>query len=81
MMVELNQSAETDGLDDLSRLWLQRIVRVKSRPDWGLARVIRWYPAVADQPERLRIMAKNLRAQQMVSIDDIEVIEVNGGSG
>ncbi len=78
MMVELNHSAETDGLDDPRRHWLQRIVKVKSRPDWGMARVIRWYPAVADQPERLRIMAKNLRAQQMVSIDDIEIVGESG---
>ncbi len=77
-MLPLNRSSDTDGLDDLSRHWLQRIVRVKSHPDWGLARVVRWYPAVADQPERLRIMAKNLRVQQIVPIDDVEVVGENG---
>lgn len=66
------------GLDDPSQEWLRRVVRVKSRPEWGVARVVRWYPAAEAGPETLRIIAQGVRSQQLVAIDDVEVIDRNG---
>lgn len=63
------------GLDDPSREWLRRVVRVKSRPEWGVARVIRWYPATEGRPETLRVMAQGVRSQQLVSVDDVELLD------
>jgi hypothetical protein len=62
------------GLDDPNRSWLQRRVRVRSHPEWGVARVVRWYPATAGQPERLRIFAPGMRAQELVQASDVELV-------
>ena len=69
-----NRTEETDGQDDPTRVWLQRTVRIKSRPEWGLARVLRWYPASGTQPQRLRIMAQGIAAPQVVPLTDVEVV-------
>ncbi len=69
-----NQSYYTDGTDDPNRDWLQRVVRVRSRPEWGRARVMRWYPATGATPARLRIMAEHMRAPQIVPVSDVDVL-------
>jgi len=69
-----NRSYETDGLDDPTHDWLQRVVRVTAHPEWGDARVLRWYPAGEGQGQSLRIKAENNPAPQVVSILDVEVV-------
>ena len=69
-----NRSYETDGQDDPTRYWLRLTVRVKTHPEWGLARVMRWYPAAAGFPQRLRVMPEKVSAPQVVSITDVEVV-------
>ena len=69
-----NRSYETDGLDDPNQDWLQRVVRVTAHPEWGDARVLRWYPAAAGQAQRLRIKPINNPAPQVVSVLDVEVV-------
>ncbi|MEZ4271574.1 MAG: hypothetical protein R3C68_09125 [Myxococcota bacterium] len=70
-----NRSYYTDGTDHPQQEWLSHIVRVKSHPDWGTGRVMRWYPAHAGQPARLRIMCENMRAPQVVTVTEVEVVE------
>ena len=69
-----NRSYDTDGLDDPTQDWLQRVVRVIKHPEWGPARVLRWYPSVAGNAQMLRIKAQNKAAPQLVSILEVEVI-------
>lgn len=69
-----NRSYETDGTDDPTRQWLQRIVRVRTHPEWGKARVLRWYPASGGQPQRLRIMAEAHPAPQIVPLAQVEIV-------
>ena len=68
-----NRSYETAGIDDPAVEWMKRSVRVKAHPEWGQARVIRWFPADGDQPERLRIMTRALLAPQIVAVADVEI--------
>ena len=69
-----NRSYETDGLDDPSRDWLQCVIRVTPHPEWGEARVLRWYPASEGRGQTLRIKAENHPAPQIVSVLDVEII-------
>lgn len=69
-----NRSYETDGLDDPTSVWLQRVVRVPEHPEWGEARVLRWYPAAGGRGQSLRIKAENHRAPQVVSVLEVEVV-------
>jgi hypothetical protein len=63
------------GLDDPHVDWLQRTVRVKGHPEWGEARVLRWYPRVGETPERLRVMPVGAAARpQLVSVADVELV-------
>ena len=61
------------GLDDPRFNWLQQVVRVKDHPEWGMARVVRWFPAQGQLPERLRIMAENVTAPQLVLVSQVEL--------
>ena len=70
-----NRSYFTDGLDDPSQDWLTRKVLVKAHPEWGEARVLRWYPAAEGQGQRLRIMAAERSAPQIVSVLEVDVVE------
>ena len=74
-MAPKNRSYETDGLDDPSKDWLQRTVRVKAHPEWGVAQVLRWFPASGGMGQRLRIMAANNPAPQVVFVRDIDVVD------
>ena len=69
-----NHSYESAGLDDPSKNWMQHVVRVTKHPEWGLARVLRWFPAEGVEPVRLRIMAEGLRQQQVVRADEVELV-------
>ena len=69
-----NRSYETNGLDDPNQDWLQRIVRVTAHPEWGDARVLRWYPAQAGKAQKLRIRAENRPAPMVVSVLEVEVV-------
>ena len=69
-----NKSYFTDGTDDPSRAWMQRTVRVLSHPDWGLARVVRWYPAAGGRVASLRVMAEKNDSPQVVPISDVEIV-------
>lgn len=63
------------GLDDPNLHWLKRAVRVKSHPEWGEARVLRWYPATGGEPERLRVMPEGATARpQLVAVTDVELV-------
>lgn len=68
-----NRSYDTDGLDNPTQGWLQRRVRMRARPEWGTGRVMRWYPAGAGLPPRLRVMFERQKAPQVVSVHDIEI--------
>lgn len=69
-----NRSYYTDGTDDPTRDWLQKVVRVIDHPEWGLGRVMRWYPAIDGKPARLRLMCARNRAPQVVFVSDIEIV-------
>ena len=69
-----NRSYETDGLDDPTSAWLQRVVCVTEHPEWGEARVLRWYPAGGGKGQTLRIKAENQRAPQVVSVHEVQVV-------
>ncbi|MDP7039387.1 MAG: hypothetical protein QGI45_09530 [Myxococcota bacterium] len=69
-----NTSYQTDGTEEPIEQWLRKLVRLRAHPEWGTARVLRWYPAVGLEPQRLRILAENNPAPQVVSIYDVEVI-------
>ena len=69
-----NKSHYTDGLEDPAKDWLQRVVTVKSHPEWGTARVMRWFPAADGQPARLRILSEGAKAQKVVPVTDIEIL-------
>ncbi len=73
-MAVKRQELHTAGLDDPRRNWLQQVVRVTTHPEWGPARVLRWYPAAAGQPERLRLMTATLAAPQIVKVTEVEVV-------
>ncbi|OGQ89978.1 MAG: hypothetical protein A2289_17190 [Deltaproteobacteria bacterium RIFOXYA12_FULL_58_15] len=64
---------EVIGLDDPNVDWLQREVRVKGHPEWGVSRVIRWFPAQGEQAEQLRIMPEKGGAPRVVSVTDVEL--------
>ena len=69
-----NHSFETDGTEDPTRRWMQHRVKVRTHPEWGEARVMRWYPAAGGLSQRLRIMADNSHIPQIVSITDVEIV-------
>ena len=69
-----NRSYDTGGLDDPTQGWLQRIVRVTAHPEWGNARVLRWYPAQGGKGQQLRIMAENHSVPLLVSVLEVEVV-------
>jgi hypothetical protein len=70
-----NRSYDTEGLDSPTESWMQRHVRVKSHPEWGTGRVMRWYPAAGGNPPRLRVMMRHVAAPQVVPVSDIEVVD------
>ena len=69
-----NRSYHTDGLDDPNQLWLRRLVRVPAHPEWGEARVLRWYPAQGDKSQQLRIKPAKHGAPKVVSVLEVEVV-------
>lgn len=69
-----NRSYDTGGLDDPTQDWLQRIVRVTAHPEWGNARVLRWYPAQGGKGQTLRIRAENHPAPKVVSVLEVEIV-------
>jgi len=69
-----NRSQDTDGTDHPTEVWLQRTVYVPAHPEWGQARVMRWYPATGGLPPRLRIMCAGLSAPQVVQVSEVEII-------
>ncbi len=69
-----NTSYRTDGTEEPIEQWLRKTVRLPGHPEWGTARVLRWYPAVGLEPQRLRILAENKSAPQVVSIYDVEIV-------
>lgn len=69
-----NRSYDTDGMEDPTRQWLQRRVRVRNHPEWGIGRVMRWYPAHSGQPARLRVMMEGRRSPQIVQVADVDVL-------
>ncbi|MBJ80476.1 MAG: hypothetical protein CMH60_04085 [Myxococcales bacterium] len=69
-----NTSYLTDGTEEPIEQWLRKTVRVRKHPEWGNARVLRWYPAAGSTPQRLRILAENNPAPQIVSILEVEVL-------
>jgi len=73
-MAVANHSYESAGLDDPGRQWMQHWVRVKTHPEWGLARAVRWFPAEGGAPERLRIMTEQLRQPLLVDVADVNLV-------
>ena len=63
------------GIDDPTQRWLEKRVRVTAHPEWGRARVTRWFPGASPGPERLRILPENERAHKVVLVSEIEVVE------
>ena len=78
-----NHSFDSAGLDDPGKNWMQHVVRVKNHPDWGFARVLRWYPAAGNEPVRLRIMTEALKQPQIIRADEAEIVtdDVSGARG
>ena len=74
-----NRSASTAGLDDPRANWMQRVVRVTAHPEWGCARVVRYFPPTATAPERLRIMADGGGQPQIVRADEVVVLSPVSG--
>jgi len=74
-MSTANRSNYTDGLDHPTRSWLQKVVRSKTQTQWGTGRVLRWYPAAAGLPARLRVRFENISAPQVVSVADVEIVD------
>ena len=70
-----NRSQETSGLDDPTQDWLKRLVRVVPHPQWGVARVLRWFPASGGSGQRLRIQPANTRYPQTVLVRDVRVVK------
>jgi hypothetical protein len=70
-----NRSYYTDGTDDPRTTWLQRTVRVTGHPEWGTARVMRWFPAGGGQPPRVRIRCSAITAPQIVAVSELERVE------
>jgi hypothetical protein len=73
-MPNSGQTSTVAGLDDPNRRWLQQLVKVRAHPEWGVARVVRWYPCANGQPERLRVFAHGMRAQKVVAISEIDLV-------
>jgi len=73
-------SSSVTGLDDPGQHWMQSQVRVKEHPEWGVACVVRWYPSSGSQPERLRVMARNLRAARLVTVDQVERVDIDAAA-
>jgi hypothetical protein len=70
-----NHSFDSAGLDDPRKSWMQHLVQVKLHPEWGWARVLRWYPAEGLEPVRLRIMAEGMPQPQVVRADEVEIVD------
>lgn len=70
-----NRSYFTEGTDNPTQEWLQRRVRVRSHPEWGVGRVLRWYPARAGNPPTLRVMMDRVRAPKIVKVTDVVVVD------
>ncbi|MBI5511965.1 MAG: hypothetical protein HY903_24675 [Deltaproteobacteria bacterium] len=73
-MMTLNRSVATAGLDDPTKQWMQRLVTVQDHPEWGVSRVLRWFPAEGNEPERLRVMPEGHRQPQLVRADAVAVV-------
>lgn len=73
-----NRPYDTAGLDNPDRRWLGQLVRVKSRPEWGILRVVRWFPQAGEGSERLRLMPFNGGSQKVVDATDVDVVDLNG---
>ena len=69
-----NRSYYTEGTDHPVRQWLQQQVVLRSRPEWGTGKVLRWYPATGGQPPRLRVMFANVNAPQVVGVNEVEKV-------
>lgn len=72
--MDANHSFPTAGLDDPGQNWMQHLVRVTAHPEWGFARVLRWYPAEGSEPVRLRLMAEHRRQAVVVRADEVELV-------
>ena len=70
-----NRSYDTGGMENPSRNWLQHRVRVTTHPQWGVGRVMRWFPAGDGNPARLRVMMTKAEMPQIVRVSDVEIID------
>lgn len=70
-----NRSYDTGGTDSPTQQWMRQRVRVNTHPEWGVGRVLRWFPAGGGLPARLRILCENLRAPRIVSTTDVEIVD------
>ena len=70
-----NRSYETAGLEDPDQHWMRHAVRVKSHPEWGTVRVLRWFPAVGDQPAMLRVYPPTTAVPSLVPVTDVEIVD------
>jgi hypothetical protein len=71
----MGEPQATAGLDNPERRWMEKLVRIKSHPEWGILRVIRWFPAASGQAEMLRVFSSHLTAPQIAGTADVEVAE------
>lgn len=69
-----NRSYDTAGLEDAAQQWMQRGVRIKAHPEWGVVRVLRWFPAVGQSAAKLRVFGSSMAAPLVLTIDDVEVV-------
>ena len=44
-------------------------------PEWGDARVLRWYPAGGGHPQRLRVMPYRQGTATIVDVSDVDIVE------
>jgi len=70
-----NRSYDTEGLDNPTVQWTLRHVRAKAHPQWGVGRVMRWYPAHGGQPPRLRVMFEGMPAPQVIATTEVERLD------
>jgi hypothetical protein len=70
-----NRSRETDGLDDPNQGWLNRRLRMRKHPEWGILRVLSWFPATVEgEGQRLRVLRPGQQSPQMVAVRDVEIV-------
>ena len=75
-----NRSHETDGLDDPNQGWLNCRLRMRKHPEWGILRVLRWYPApVEGGGQTLRVLREGSQLPQMVAVREVEIVDEGRG--